>query len=156
MSYTLGQAAKATGKSKATISRAIHSGRLSAVKDEASGEYKIDPSELHRVFDPVSSTQAQNGGLKQSETAGETALLRVQLEQERQERQRERVQLEGTIDDLRRRLDREAEERRRLTALLTDQRAKPSDVIVPPPPETAPAAIEPTPPQRKGWRRLFG
>ena len=49
MPYTLGEAAKATGKSKATISKAIKSGRISAQKDE-SGVFHIDPSELHRVY----------------------------------------------------------------------------------------------------------
>ena len=34
MAYTLGEAAKATGKSKATISKAIKNGRFSAHKDE--------------------------------------------------------------------------------------------------------------------------
>jgi hypothetical protein len=37
---------------------------------------------------------------------------------------RERQQLTDQIEDLRRRLDTEAEERRKMTALLTDQRAK--------------------------------
>ena len=36
MVYTLGEAAKATSKSKATISKAIKSGRISAHKDELS------------------------------------------------------------------------------------------------------------------------
>lgn len=49
MVYTLGEAAKATGKSKATISKAIKSGRISAKKDET-GTFHIDPSELHRVY----------------------------------------------------------------------------------------------------------
>jgi excisionase family DNA binding protein len=53
MSYTLGQAAKATGKSKTTIQRAIAKGRISATKD-VSGAYQIDPSELHRVFTLIS------------------------------------------------------------------------------------------------------
>ena len=49
MVYTLGDAAKATGKSKATISKAIKSGRISAIKDET-GTFQIDPAELHRVY----------------------------------------------------------------------------------------------------------
>ena len=40
------------------------------------------------------------------------------------ERDRERRDAQATIDDLRRRLDREAEERRRLTLMLTDQRER--------------------------------
>ena len=53
--YTLGQAAIAVGKSKATISKAIKSGKISADK-QANGSYKIDPSELHRVYPPTLST----------------------------------------------------------------------------------------------------
>lgn len=49
MRYTLGQAAKATGKSKTTIQRAVAKGLVSGEKGQ-NGEYRIDPSELHRVF----------------------------------------------------------------------------------------------------------
>jgi len=49
MQYTAGQAAEATGKNIATITRAIKSGKISAQKD-ASGAWRIDASELHRVF----------------------------------------------------------------------------------------------------------
>lgn len=49
MQYTAGQAAQATGKNIATITRAIKSGKISAQKD-ASGAWRIDASELHRVF----------------------------------------------------------------------------------------------------------
>jgi len=55
MVYTLGQAAIAVGKSKATISKAIKSGKISAEK-QANGSYKIEPSELHRVYPPALST----------------------------------------------------------------------------------------------------
>jgi hypothetical protein len=47
--YTLGAAARAVGKSKATISRAIKAGRLSADRSDDGG-YAIDPAELHRVY----------------------------------------------------------------------------------------------------------
>ena len=150
MSYTLGQAAKATGKSKATIHRAVQSGKLSAAKDDATGTLQIDPSELHRLFPPVSQERLQNGALRQSETPAETAetvVLQAQLAQERGERQWERLQLEATIDDLRKRLDREGEERRRLTAILTDQR---SPAIITPPPE--PGVTAPAPIKRRWWR----
>lgn len=49
MQYTAGQAAEATGKNIATITRAIKSGKISAQKD-TSGAWRIDASELHRVF----------------------------------------------------------------------------------------------------------
>jgi hypothetical protein len=49
---SLKDAAKQTGKSKATISRAITTGRMSAAKDDF-GAYQIDPAELFRVFEPA-------------------------------------------------------------------------------------------------------
>ena len=49
MQYTAGQAAEATGKNIATITRAIKSGKISAQKD-TSGAWRIDASELHRAF----------------------------------------------------------------------------------------------------------
>ena len=55
MAYTLGQAAKATGKSKSTLQAAIKKGRVSALQDET-GQYHIDPAELHRVYPPISQT----------------------------------------------------------------------------------------------------
>ncbi len=58
MVYTLGEAAKATGKSKSTISKAIKSGRMSAQKG-ATGIYAIDPSELHRVY-PLTDSSEQD------------------------------------------------------------------------------------------------
>src|SRR4051812_1730666 len=71
MAYTLGTAAKATGRGKATIYRAIKSGKISATRHE-DGSYTIDPAELHRVFPPVSigtvSTAAPDEGVRQSET----------------------------------------------------------------------------------------
>lgn len=47
--YTLGQAAKETGKAKSTISKAIRNGKLSASKD-VHGQYAIDPVELFRIW----------------------------------------------------------------------------------------------------------
>lgn len=58
MPYTLGQAAKATGKSKPTIQAAIKKGRISAVQDEA-GRYIIDPAELHRVYPPTCKAEGR-------------------------------------------------------------------------------------------------
>jgi hypothetical protein len=55
MSYTLGEAAKAVGKSKATISKAIKSGKISASKND-DGSFTIEASELHRVYPPTPST----------------------------------------------------------------------------------------------------
>lgn len=52
MKLTASQAAKQTGKSIPTITRAIKSGKISAERTN-SGGYLIEPSELFRVFPPV-------------------------------------------------------------------------------------------------------
>ena len=115
MSYTLGQAARATGKSKPTIARAIQSGKISAVRGE-DGAYAIDPVELHRIY-PM--TGNSDGRLKQSVPAdvpGEASEQRDARIVEQADTIRD---LRETIRDLRARLDASETERR---ALLTDQR----------------------------------
>ena len=52
MKISASQAAKKTGKSVPTITRAIKSGKISAEKT-TSGGYQIDTSELFRVFRPI-------------------------------------------------------------------------------------------------------
>lgn len=112
MKYTLGTAAKATGKAKSTILRAIKSGTISASKD-ATGSYSIDPSELHRVFDATLTQPTLSNDAQPTSEHHET--LRLRLEILEIERQRERDQMQATIDDLRSRLDRSED---RITALL--------------------------------------
>jgi excisionase family DNA binding protein len=131
MSYTLGEAAKATGKSKMTIQRAIKSGRMSASRRD-DDTYDIDPSELHRVFPSVTTAEPDTGNKGRDDISDDMAVLRLELKVRDEkiaalqaEREREREQLTDQIDDLRRRLDTEGEERRKLTALLTDQRPLP-------------------------------
>lgn len=113
--YNLESAGKATGKAKNTIRAAIVNGRLSA-KQTPTGRWEIDPAELHRVYPPIKKTR-KRGGTAQSEALEITAVLEVLKE----ERQREREQYESTVHDLRHRLDRESEERIKLTQLLTHQ-----------------------------------
>lgn len=66
MQYTAGQAAQATGKNIATITRAIKSGRISAQKDD-SGAWRIDASELHRVF-PMSTQDLRKSQMQSDAT----------------------------------------------------------------------------------------
>jgi len=120
MSYTLGDAAKATGKSKTTLHRAIKSGKISANK-AVDGSYSIDPAELHRVFPPATIatpvTPLQRNEPEQSGNTLET--LRIQLEMLEKERERERALLQETIADLREDRDKW---RQQATALLEDHR----------------------------------
>ncbi len=61
------QAAKKTGKSVPTITRAIKSGKISAKKTE-SGGYQIDAAELFRVFKPVDDDTNVKGNISPPET----------------------------------------------------------------------------------------
>lgn len=103
MQYTLGTAAKATGKAKSTILRAIKSGVISAHKAD-DGSYEIDPSELHRVFPSTVAQPDSSNDTQPNKEHCET--LRLRLKTLEAERQRERDQMQATIDDLRARLDR--------------------------------------------------
>ena len=117
MAYTLGEAAKATGKSKATISKAIKSGRISAQKDET-GTFHIDPSELHRVYLPtVYSEQKEppTNTLEKTDIDGTIRELQARLEAAH-ERLSDK---ETVIADLREDRDRW---RQQATALLSDHR----------------------------------
>ena len=120
MTMTLNEAAKSCRKAKGTVLKAIKEGRLSAPKD-ADGRYKIDPSELHRVFPLTASDQSEKPVL----TSISDHENRIEIERLRAELKAANILSENmaeTVADLRERLDREGEERRQLTAMLTDQR----------------------------------
>ena len=127
MQYTVGQAAKAVGKNKATLHRMIKAGRLSAVHDDATGALRVDAAELHRVFPPVPDSPAATADSSHttahatSRDEGRDEALRAKLEAA----ELRIADKDGTIADLRRRLDASEEERRRLTLMLADQRASP-------------------------------
>jgi IS30 family transposase len=103
MKYTLGQAAKATGKAKSTILRAIKNGTLSASKG-AKGSYQIDPAELHRVFESTVAKQDVKNDTQPTVEQVENLQIRLKISEE--ERSRERSQHESTIYDLSTRHDR--------------------------------------------------
>jgi hypothetical protein len=69
MYWTLGEAAKETGRSKSQLHRAIKSGKLSAVEKTTDG-YKLDPSEVFRVFPKVE--QVRNTDLERIDTQRDT------------------------------------------------------------------------------------
>lgn len=147
MKHTLGTAAKATGKSKTTIQRAIKAGKLSASKND-NNVYEIDPAELHRVFKPVTSnvtetpnsndmerhaTPKSNGGTPKklvvtADLVKEMGRLRGELDAIKTASERERDLLTDQIEDLRTRLDTSETERRQkseqVTMLLSAPQAK--------------------------------
>lgn len=136
MELSLSAAARATGRSKSTIGRAIKSGKVSAQRDEAGG-YRIDASELARAFNwdpsepvPWSATAPLGPATEPSGVAPavvavletKVAMLEQALDRERETLAHERE----TTADLRQRLDRADE---RVRALL----AQPPTVPTPPP-----------------------
>lgn len=70
---SLGQAAKAAGISKATLSKALSSGRVSYVSKGTAG-YQLDPSEVFRVFPPKPLHLPDN---ERSETPANNVILSV-------------------------------------------------------------------------------
>jgi hypothetical protein len=121
-SYTLGEAAKATGMSKSSILRAIKSHKVSATKDEANGVWLIEPSEIHRLYPRITQEQSE----QKSEVSGNSRELQVRLEAALQTVER----LDAMIADLRDDRDRWRSQAEKL--LLTDQRER---VMITPPPE---------------------
>nr|WP_031942570.1 entry exclusion protein 1 [Paracoccus marcusii]AGL12895.1 entry exclusion protein 1 [Paracoccus marcusii] len=147
MAYTLGEAAKASGKSKGTISKAIKSGRLSAVKQDT-GAFRIEAAELHRVY-PKTVDENQNRTpqtvFQTPENTPSVRELQARLEAA-QERLADR---DAVITDLREDRDRW---RQQASALLADQRPVPQLVTEP--------ALQPhqpvVQPPKGFWKRLFG
>ncbi len=125
--YTLGQASKASGRSKPTILQAIRNGRLTATRNDKK-QWQIDPAELGRVY-------PTNPKIERDETPTNDNSLQATIEHLRELLSR----TERERDELSRRLDEEASERRKLTAILIDQRAKTPEQ-------------EPTPPRRRFFR----
>lgn len=126
MQYTAGQAAEATGKNIATITRAIKSGKISAKKD-ASGAWRIDASELHRVF-PLSvqdlrkPVMQDSASPSQEQSKSQTAYLKQELAAMRERIAAQSALLEERADqisDLKEDRDRW---RQQATSLLSDLR----------------------------------
>src|SRR4051794_7986036 len=126
MPHTLRQAAKAVGKDRTTILRAILSGKLSAMRDEATGAWLIEPAELHRLYLPANSTgegethSPVRTGVRTGTAQTEIRELQIRLEAaEAGNKLRDDM-----IADLRQQRDREAEERRQAQAQLAEVQAK--------------------------------
>lgn len=148
MSYTLGEAAKAAGFSKPTLSRAIKNGKLSAKRLD-DGSYSIDPAELERWKDANGHRNANSKRYKTPEETPETpnqnSALQAEVEALREKIRSSDVEkgyLEQRIEDLKERAERAERKEDQLHALLADLRPNAADV-----PE----------PAKKGWlARLVG
>lgn len=113
---SLTEASKETGLTRSGIFKAIKSGKLSAGKDER-GRFTIDASELFRVYKPVNKATLTSEQLETNKETQNTSELTDRLEL----MNRLLKQVESERDDLRRRLDEESEERRKLMNMLTHQ-----------------------------------
>ena len=163
MEFTLSQAAKEAGISKSTLSKALNTGRVSGERLPG-GSFRIDASELFRVFPKRTEETKLGTGREQGRTASgrpeaEVVVIRLrlqmaedQLARERELRDQERETSQETVADLRRRLDR-AEERVLALTAAREQR----DVATPKPVEASPAVPPNTPKARGGFlARLLG
>ena len=145
--FNISAAARAAGTSRASIQRAIKSGRLSATTNEQ-GERVIDLSELLRVFGP----------LKQGEQASMDASMDGEQRDTPSMAVREQVLIEVLrehLDDAREQLQQAQQEKARLLTMLEVEQAARHELEtrllpapVPPP--------KPTPPsQRRVWLLLI-
>jgi hypothetical protein len=130
MEFSLSAAAKATGKGKSTIHNAIKTGRLSAKREEG-GSYKIDASELARVFKLNVPMNVQVDDLEpfREPQGTEAAVLQVKVAMLEDQLARERETSRDTIDDLRKRLDRSEERVHALTYQAQHERPKPTSLL---------------------------
>jgi hypothetical protein len=80
-------------------------------------------SVIHKMWTPTSAQHHRS--MVPDAPRDEAASLRRELAALTAERERERAQMQERIDDLTRRLDAEAMERRNLVGLLADQRSAP-------------------------------
>ena len=122
MPYTVAEAAKAVGRSKSTLLRAIQAGKVSARRDEASGGWLIEPAELHRVYH-VAPADAVH-----TDASGATRIAELEARLELSERRI--TDKDDVIADLRRQRDllqnALTATQARVEVLLADQRPAPA------------------------------
>lgn len=123
MEFSAKQAAKQVGKATATITRAIKSGKLSA-RRLPSGGYVIQASELFRVY-PVKGkeTSSATSDVKPFATH-DLNQVKPSLNPEVEILQERLKDKDEVIEDLRKRLDNETEERRAMSRLLLEHKPK--------------------------------
>jgi hypothetical protein len=120
--YSLGTAAKATGKAKSSILRAIKSGRISATRTDSG--WSIDPAELHRIFplkDNDGSEPGSGDAVERDATSPEQLELFV-LKTEVRVLQATGEMLRSQVDDVRRDRDSWRELAQAVQRQLRDQR----------------------------------
>ena len=135
MTYSIGEAARATGKSRSAMLRAIRTGKVSAEKN-AIGQWVVEPAELHRVY--PEAAWADDGGEAADAAGSEAARHRLDLAGERLAAARaENEHLKGTIARLEEQIDDLKDQRTQLRADVEAWRAMAAQ-------------------KRLTWRGLFG
>jgi hypothetical protein len=151
MTYTLTEAAKATGKAKSTIHFAIKKGRISVQKNDL-GEYVIDPAELHRVFPPNVQKNDESNNPEQN-TNTKLLIENEQLKARLEAMGELKHQIEAERDNLR-------EQNNRITALLAAPKPDPYVAILERLETIEKASLPPTPAEERKpksfWSRLVG
>ena len=117
---TLGQAAKMTGKSKPTISKAVKDGRISGKKGK-DGVFQIEVSELLRVY-PAKSEEKTNPLVLTKDMGNAVVELEKKfLEEKLQDMERRMMKLEQERDQA---VQDAREDRAKFMALLEDKRPR--------------------------------
>jgi hypothetical protein len=140
---SISEAARLTGKPRSTLHRHIGNGTLSKESD-GQGKPVLDIAEIERVYGPLlRADMKQNGAMLHSATSETVAANRAEIEGLRRENALLRDQLEDVKQE-RQKWQEEADSwRKQATALLPGPK--------PAPPKPAPAP-EPKPAPPKGWR----
>jgi len=126
MYLSAGEAAKAAGVVKSTISKALQSGKLSYAEKGPDG-YKIDPAELFRVFPKTSETGSEkppSNDWKPSENPTETGVYASVLEAQLEGLKALIVEKERRISDLEADREQLREDRNRLAQSYQDERER--------------------------------
>jgi hypothetical protein len=147
MSLTLAEASTQVGVNRSTLLRAIKSGKMSGIRDDA-GAWHVEPVELFRVFAPVpASEQAQSepqhasADVLVAELRAQLARMERALDDIRQDRDRTVARLDSDIADMRRERDEWREQFKRLS--------------LPMPAAATPAAFSPVPQGSSDAGELF-
>ena len=141
MKLSANEAAKRTGKSVPTITRAIKSGKISAERADRGG-YRIDPAELFRVFPALTLLPPVAPTMLDSETPSipppETSALEDKVRM-----------LEAALSDAKAERDEWRDQAKRLAMALPAPDQKPEQSVQ--------AGPEPLAQNPKGfWKRVFG
>lgn len=147
---TMTQAAEWAGVTRATIHKAIKSGRLTAPKD-GGGVYRINPAELERVYRPKAVDVSEDGQMSSPDIVEAMVAKNKQIALLRELADK----AEATAADLRAERDRLLGIVEATTRLLTHQKAEAAPGALPQPLAVVPAP--PAPPVPHGFRaRLAG